>query len=181
VPLLQLCSGYSLNGTVFVMGGYIGYFVLGIYVQGLSMPKKVMYGFLGLGFALTVASTWVMNFPLHPAGNAYFFFDYLTVNVIISSVALFMFLSQAKADWPGERWLRFRRIVKAIIVNTLPIFLLHVIIMETLLRGYLGFKLNLAAINHVIEIPLVTMLVLFISLALVLVMKKIPVLKRLIG
>src|SRR5208283_1792685 len=33
VPLIQLASGITLNSTVFVIGGWVGFFVLGSYLQ----------------------------------------------------------------------------------------------------------------------------------------------------
>ncbi len=91
VPLIPLFTSYSVNGEVFIMGGYIGYFLLGFYLQTARMRRRFMYSFLVLGIALTVATTWVMNFPLHPLGQDYYFFDYLAINVVIASIALYAF------------------------------------------------------------------------------------------
>jgi len=53
--------------------------------------------------------------------------------------------------------------------------------METLQRGYLGFQLSLTTINPIIGVPIITAATLFITLGIILVLKKIPVLKTLIG
>jgi hypothetical protein len=58
---------------------------------------------------------------------------------------------------------------------------MHIIILESFERGYFGFTLNFETLNPIIEIPLIAALTLFITLSLVLLMKKVPILKTLIG
>jgi surface polysaccharide O-acyltransferase-like enzyme len=116
----------------------------------------------------------------HPEqGN--FFFGYLTINVIIGSVALFLILLRFHSDWPGTNHKTIGRITQAMSKNTLPIFLFHVIILESFERGFFGFKLSFTTLNPIIEIPLLAALTLFITLGLILLMRKVPILKKLIG
>jgi surface polysaccharide O-acyltransferase-like enzyme len=181
VPLLQLLTGYSLNNSVFVFGGWIGYFVLGTYLQNKRLRSSILYGLFFLGLIWTIASTWFMHFLFHSLEQDYFFFDYLTANVIVASVALFMILSKFNADWPGSNHPRISKVVHAISENTLPIFMFHLIILESLQRGYFGFKLSLTMLNPIIGVPLITIVTFFITFGLVILMKKVPVLKKLIG
>lgn len=180
VPLIPLFTSYSVNGEVFIMGGYIGYFLLGFYLQTARMRRRFIYSFLVLGIALTVATTWVMNFPLHPLGQDYYFFDYLAINVVIASIALYALLSRFPADWPGKKHPRIGKIAGLISQQTLPIYLFHVMLIEGLAIGTFGFTLNLA-VMPIVEIPLLAVGILFLTLGLVLLMKKVPVLRRLIG
>jgi surface polysaccharide O-acyltransferase-like enzyme len=122
-----------------------------------------------------------MHFLFHSLEQDYFFFDYLTANVIVASIALFMLLSRFNADWPGSNHPRASRVVHAISKNTLSIYLFHIIILESLQRGFFGFKLSLTMINPVIGVPLITIVTFFITFGLILFMKKVPVLKKLIG
>ncbi|PVX23993.1 MAG: hypothetical protein CW691_08930 [Candidatus Bathyarchaeum sp.] len=181
VPLIQLISGYSFNDTLFVMGGTIGYFVLGIYLQKIKLRSSIVYGLFFSSFFFTIISTWLMRFHFYSIGQDYFFFDYLSVNVIVSSVTMFMFLSKFPAEWPKRTNPLIRRVINIISKNTLPIYLFHLIIMETLQRGYLGFKLSLTTMNPLIGIPVITAVTLFITLGLILLMKKVPVLRTVIG
>ncbi len=181
VPFLQLITGYSLSSGVFVFGGWIGYFVLGTYLQNKRLRSSILYGLFLLGLFWTISSTWYMHFFANSLEQDYFFFDYLTANVIVASIALFMILSRFNADWPGSNNPRLSRVARAISENTLPIYLFHVIILESLQKGYFGFKLSLTIINPVIGVPLITAVTFFITFGLVLLMKKIPLLKNLIG
>jgi hypothetical protein len=48
-------------------------------------------------------------------------------------------------------------------------------------KGYLGFSINVATINPIIEIPLETALTLLVCLAIIVSLKKVPCLKRVLG
>jgi len=181
VPVLQLISGYALNDTLFVIGGTIGYFILGLYLQRIKVRSSILFGLFFASVIFTIISTWLMRFHFYSIGQDYFFFDYLSVNVILASVTMFMLLSKFPADWPKNKHPFFQRLVHAISKNTLPIYLFHLIIMETLQRGYLGFKLSLTTMNPIIGVPIVTAVTLLVTLGLILLMKKVPGLRIIIG
>jgi surface polysaccharide O-acyltransferase-like enzyme len=141
----------------------------------------MLYGLFFLSIGFTIFGTWSTRANFYPVGQEYFFFDYLSINVIVTSVTLFMILSRLPADWPKNKHPVFGRVVHTLSVNSLPIYLFHVIVMETLQRGYLGFKLSLTTINPVIGVPIVALVTLFITLGLVLLMKRVPVLRTLVG
>jgi surface polysaccharide O-acyltransferase-like enzyme len=122
-----------------------------------------------------------MNYQLNGMQVNNYFFDYLSANIIIGSYALFLILLKFHRDWPGKNHTTLSRIIEVISANTLPIFLLHVIILESIERGFFGFTLNFETLNPIIEIPIITALTLFITLSLVIFMKKIPILNKLIG
>jgi surface polysaccharide O-acyltransferase-like enzyme len=181
VPLTQFASGNTLNSAVFLIGGFIGYFVLGIYLQNVKLRSTLLYVLLILGIASTVFGIWLMYYPLSALGQNDFFFGYLAINVIVGSAALFLILIKFRPDWPGTNHKISSKVVQAISKNTLPIFLFHVIILETFERGLLGFKLSFSTLNPIIEIPLLAALTFFITLGLVLLMKKVPVLRKMMG
>lgn len=181
VPLAQLVVSDSLISAVFLLSGFIGYFVLGIYLQNTKLRSALIYVLLILGIASTIFGIWLMYYPLNALGHNNYFFDYLAINVIIGSVAMFLILLKFRPDWPGTNHAAASKVVQAISKNTLPIFLFHVIILETFERGLLGFKLSFTTLNPIIEIPLLAALTFFVTLGLVLLMKKVPVLRKLIG
>jgi len=101
--------------------------------------------------------------------------------VMVASVAIFLLLSKLTADWSQNAHPFAARVVDLIGKNTLPLYMFHLIIMETLQRGYLGFTLSITVMNPVIGIPVITLVTLLITLGLILLMKKIPVIRTLIG
>jgi len=181
VPIIQLASGYTLDTDVFVIGGFIGYFVLGYYLLNIKVRTDLLYALLILSIVFTIFGVWLMTYPLSSLGQGSFFFGYLTVNVIVGSVALFLILLKFRPDWPGANHTTASRFAQAVSKNTLPIFLFHVIILESFERGFFGFTLTYATLNPIVEIPLITALTFFITLGLVLLMRKVPILTKLIG
>lgn len=181
VPLFHLVSGFQVDSNLFVFGGFIGYFVLGTYLMGVEVETKTAKRLLVLGVALTIAATYLMNFVFQSM-NEYYFFTYVTsATVIVSAAALYMILSKYHRDWPKNSHPKIRWLVKAISANTLPIFFFHVIVIEVLNQGLLGFRISLLDITPAVEIPLLTVVTLFLTLGLVLLFKKVPVLRTLIG
>lgn len=74
-----------------------------------------------------------------------------------------------------------RKLLALISANTLGLFLFHVMVLETIQKGYLGFAINGNTLNSVVEVPLNTTIVLFVSLGILVGLKKVPGLSRLIG
>ena len=74
-----------------------------------------------------------------------------------------------------------QKLIKIISVNTLGIFLIHVMINESIQKGFLGFTINRDILNPIIQVPLLAMVVLLISLAIIVLAKKVPYFNRLIG
>jgi len=181
VPLTELVSGQVLNGAVFLFGGFVGYFVLGLYLQRVKLRSAILYGLVIAGFVGTVFGVWLMNYPLSILMHNNYFFEYLTVFVVTGSAALFMIMLKFRSDWPGTNHKTATRFVQAISKNTLPIFLFHIIILESFQRGFFGFKLSFTTLNPIVEIPLIAALTFFLTLGLILIMRKIPILKKLIG
>ena len=73
------------------------------------------------------------------------------------------------------------RVLNLISQNTLAIFLFHVIVLELIQKGYLGFQISLSTMNPILAVPLITAVTLLICLAVIIPLKKIPIIKRLIG
>jgi surface polysaccharide O-acyltransferase-like enzyme len=122
-----------------------------------------------------------MSYTFHSLGQYYFFSFTTSVNIVAASIAVYVLLSKHPRDWPGNKHPKFKWLIQAISANTLPIFFLHVIVIETLNKGLLGFSISLMQINPFIEIPTGAAATLFITLGLVLLMKKVPILRTLIG
>ena len=180
VPLIQFGLGYTLDAGVFVLGGFIGYFVMGSYLQKITVRNAILYGLLIASFFGTIFGMWFMTYPLISIGQSNYFLGYLTINVIVGSAAIFMITKNLRPDWPSKPTI-LRQLMQVISRNTLPIFLLHVIILECFFRGFFGFTLTSEVLNPIIEVPLIASLTLFITLGLVLLMRRVPVLKNLIG
>jgi surface polysaccharide O-acyltransferase-like enzyme len=135
---------------------------------------------------LILSSAWTIigtYFLISTLGEQYsqFFLDASSFSVIIASVSLFLILTSIPTQKIEIRFPTGNRVLKLISENTLPIYLFHLIVLETLQKGYLGLKISVTNINPIIEIPLVTTVTLLICLAIIVPLKKIPYVKRIIG
>jgi surface polysaccharide O-acyltransferase-like enzyme len=183
IPVFGLLSStYQLNTNVFTITGFVGYFVLGTYLLTVQARRSTLSIFMILGIALTAIGTYVLAATVGGT-EMYFFQQYLSPTLILASIMVFLLLvkiqtfSVQKEIDPSKG----NKLIKIISENTLAIFLFHVIVLESLQNGYLGFAINNSTINPVIGVPLLTVIVLFVSLAIILLLKKIPYLKKLIG
>lgn len=96
-------------------------------------------------------------------------------------MALFLLLCKVSPITLDLRFPRINKLLSLIGRNTLAIYLLHVMVLESLQKGYLGFKISLTTMDPVFEIPLITALTLLICIAIVYPLKKVPGLKRIVG
>ena len=113
----------------------------------------------------------------------YFFQQYFSSTVILASVMVFLLLFTVKPSPSPEEAQpsKMGKLIKAISQNTLGIFFIHVMIIESIQLGYFGFALNRSTLNPIIEVPLLTAVTLFGSLAIILLLKKIPYVKNIVG
>ncbi|MFB3887867.1 MAG: acyltransferase [Candidatus Bathyarchaeia archaeon] len=180
VPLISLLTPYSLNGGVFIMTGWLGYFLLGAYIQRMQWRTLTLYILVFSGYVLTILATYVVTGTIGERVGQ-FFYDASSANVILTSVAMFLLLNKVSSAQLNISLPRANRLLHLISQYTLPIYLMHVMVMETLQKGYLGFQISLATMDPVLEIPLITAITFFITLGIVILLKKIPIIRRLIG
>jgi surface polysaccharide O-acyltransferase-like enzyme len=182
LPFFGLLSPFELNSNVFVLTGYVGFFVLGTYLSTVEMRRSTLSIFVILGVVLTAFGTYVLAAAVG-GSEMYFFQQYFSPTILLASVTLFLLLltvkppSVQKENSPSP----VHRLIKVISENTLGIFFIHVMIIESIQQGYFGFAINRNTLNPIIEVPLLTALVLFISLAIILLLKRVPYLKKIIG
>ncbi len=183
IPFAGLLTTYHLDSNVLTITGMVGYFILGAVLLNIKMRRSIVVMIMSIGIALTVIGTYALAATI--GGVTMFFFQqYLSPTMILASVMLFLLLTTLKPPEdnkevsPQTKGNKFLRVISQ---NTLPLFLFHVMILESLQSGYFGFAINGNTINSIIGVPLITVVTLFICLAVILPLKKIPVLKQLIG
>jgi surface polysaccharide O-acyltransferase-like enzyme len=161
IPLLVLISGFTIEVTLFAVTGWVGYFVLGYFLLTTRVRSSILYALYFLGFMSTIVGTYTAT-ALVGGHTGLFFLDYLSsATVILTSASLFL--------------LHF------IGCSTLAVYLLHVMVLESLQKGYFGFQISVNTLSPIVEVPLITFVTLFLSLGIVFVLSRIPVVKRLIG
>jgi len=179
VPLLGLFVDYSLNNSVFLLTGYVGYYVLGLYLLQVHVKKTVLLaGFIG-GFVWTAVGTYIVTATVG-GSQQFFFYDNLSLSVILTSVTLFLLLSTVQIE-KINRFPRLNRLLHFISQNSLGIYLFHFMVIETLQNGYLGLRISVTTLNPIVGIPLLTGITLLICLLVIYPLRKIPLINKIIG
>ena len=182
IPFAGLLTTYHLDSSVLTITGMVGYFVLGAVLLTVKMRRSVVVIIMAIGISLTVIGTYALAATIG-GGTMFFFQEYLSPTMILASVMLFLLLTTLKPTKDNKEASpsKDNKLLKVISQNTLPIFLFHVMVLESLQVGYFGFAINGNTINSIIGVPLMTAVTLFICLAVIIPLKKVPLLKQLIG
>lgn len=182
MPFFGLLSPFKLNSNVFAIGGYVGFFVLGTYLTTVKLRRSTLWIFILLGVALTAFGTYALAATIGGT-QIYFFQEYISPTIILASVMMFLLLLtiQPPSVKQESNPSKGNKLLKVISKNTLAIFFIHVMVLESFQNGYFGFAINRNTINPIIEVPLLTVIVLFASLAIILLLKKIPYMSKLLG
>ena len=181
IPVFGLFTSYTLSSNVFTITGFVGYFVLGAYLLSIHARLRTISIFMILGIVLTALTTYVLAATVG-GEEMYFFQQYFSPTVILASVMVFLILLTVKPpSIEKANPSKLNKLISAISQNTLAIFFFHVMLLESLENGYFGFAINRNTLNPIIEVPLMTIIVLFASLAIILLLKKVPYLNKIIG
>ena len=146
----------------------------------MQIKARFLFAILILGYLWTIIGTYLITYIVG-GQKQYFFFNFLAANVILVSVALFLLLKKVPEDYVRKKSPYANRLIRFISQCSLAIFLLHVIILESLQNGYFGFRLSIITISPIYEIPFITALTLLICLAILYPISKISFLKKFVG
>lgn len=155
--------------------GYVGYFVLGYLLSQyeFNFKKRLYFYILGfIGIFITLFGTYCLILQNGGILDEYFY-EYLSLNVIMVSSAIFIFFRSI--DWKTifEKNIRLSSIISNISSASLGIYLIHPIILEIL--AYLGITGSF--IHPLIGIPFTGFLIFLISYLIILVLKRMPLIK----
>ena len=163
----------------FILIDWIGYYLLGLYLIQTSMPKSKAFLIMLGGLLGTVASSWLITGTL---GEQYtgFFHSYVSPTIILASAGLFFALMSLDFNRLGTR--RIGGVIHWVSQNTLPIYLIHMIILVTLVSyGVFGFWVNSITDVVLLDVPIFAVIVFALSAGIVFVLKKVPGLAKFIG
>ena len=171
---------FNFNPVMFVFTGWVGFFLLGIYLVKVNMKRSTIIGLGVFGMLGSILGDWALTAA---AGEKYtgYFHNYMSFGIIIGSAAIFLLL----LSFPPakiESHSKFNRALHWVSQNTLPIYLIHIIVIQTLTFGpFFGVWLNNILFVPLVDAPAFAVIVFTVSCALVYGLKKIPYMKKLIG
>ena len=152
------------------VGGYTTYFILGWYINNYNLKlKKTIYVLGFLGFITTFIGTYILSVT---TGRPIQMYDNLTVNVLLESIAVFVFI-KSKFDFKQDY---NNRLINSIAKFSLGIYGVHVLYITIIYKILNIMKFDIAIIN----IPLVFILAFLISYLTTLFFSKMPLLKKIV-
>jgi len=178
-PILFILEEFTplRNGfELYYFTGYVGYFLLGIYLGRLQTTPRLLWIALGLTALGSISTFVVFFFNLPPTNNELPFRSYPSLNIILMAVGVFILLkAAAKRISPGLA--HFSAIVSQ---SSFGIYLIHSIILLWMISGWetLGFQTSMGP--SIVVIPLVTLIAFLISWGITFVMRKIPLLRTVV-
>lgn len=178
-PFIHTFTDFSFNPVMFVFFDWVGYFLLGIYLLNAKIRHSIAYAVAVLGLLGAILGDWAVTAI---AGEQYtgYFHNYMSYNIILGSAAIFFILISVQPSRITSHT-KLNRAIHWVSQNTLPIYLIHMIVLETLSLGIIGYTFNALTLNPIVDVPIFTAIVFAVSAALVYALKKIPYVTKLIG
>ena len=126
-----------------------------------------------------VIGDWLITAAIGQAATG-FFHGYLSFNMILASAALFIILLNIPKTKVESNNPKINRLMHWIGQNTLPFYLLHIIVLEALQLGLLGFHFPYTNIV-LIDAPMLFFSAFTLSAVIIYALKKVPYVNQLIG
>ncbi|WII37168.1 acyltransferase [Paenibacillus thiaminolyticus] len=176
LPLLEniLNINFDPSTNFSVIGGYLGYFILGYFLNRyeISMWSKVIVYF---GAILSLVSTAFLTYlvTLKNGGNLNaFFYDYLSITVVLPSTAIFIIIKSIKWDYLLKDREGLKTSIKLISHASFGIYLVHfVFINELALSSISIFHIQS---NSLLRVPVMDLSVFILSFITVFILSRIP-------
>jgi surface polysaccharide O-acyltransferase-like enzyme len=180
LPFLEKVLGASSEIDLALTSGYMGYLLLGHLLGNLLLTRKIFYfAVLSLLLLLVATATGAYMLTLGDDGvlNRYFY-NYLSPNVILMAISSFVvlryFFTQPEKEGGSHN------LIKHLSSASFGIYLVHVVFLDVLYNGYLGFVLSPASFYVAYSIPITAMVIFLLSYLQVSLFKKIPLLRDIV-
>ena len=168
----------SLGESVFlslklpVVGSFAAYFILGRYLE--DRKKNYSISKLLLVWGVGLITTFLLSFlaAQRQGENCEWFYSNFSVNVLLCATAMFLIFKQSYGKES-----RNRKLASQISSYSFGIYLIHPAIIAISIK-YLNFVST--SFNPLIAIPLLSVMTWLISLAITLIIKKIPIIGKFI-
>lgn len=174
-PLIRLLFGINIGVNLTFVSGYLGYYLLGYYLRIYPLNnicKKYLFILAFPAASITVYGTYYLSHKNNVFKSD--FYEYLSLNVVIFSVAIFVLFQTLKLKKIHSSF--FRNFILSVSQSSFGIYLIHVFVLETWKRT---IKLPLVS-SPLMVIPIVSLICFGISYGLVLLIEKIPMVRKII-
>jgi surface polysaccharide O-acyltransferase-like enzyme len=180
-PFLAKFFGITLAHFWVIVIGFSGYFVAGYFFGQVSYSPRSKGWAIGL-YVIALLVTILGTYLLLRQKGEYdsYFYEYLSLNVIIMSLTAYLFLRRLPYERVYEKIPWLSRLVALVCMTSFGVYMVHVLLLSILKGGRLGFVLSGASVAPGAGILFTFLIVMPISIGIVYLMQRIPVLKHLV-
>ncbi|WP_417888211.1 acyltransferase [Zunongwangia sp.] len=160
---LPYLKTYLPNIPLTNFSGYIGYLVLGYYLSNFTLRNKyipIIYAIVGMG--ITIYGTYYLTNQKNEFSG--YFYGYLTPNVLLSSIGIFLILKNLKIKSN-----KIKRVILFISNESFGIYLVHVLTLTLLSKVGINWQFT----NPIMSIPITTLICILISTLIIYLIRKI--------
>ena len=176
IRALSEWNGVAVAWSPYVVGDFVGYFVLGRLLSGVAIEARDLKWCalaVAAGWAATVWGTHMAT--LRAAGNLNeFFFVYSRPNVVVMTVATYLVAASRPMRSVFFRPYAARALIDGLSRYAFGIYLVHPLVLFVLATGWLRIQLSSSSLAPGIGIMVTTAVVMVISVGIVAVMRRVP-------
>lgn len=164
----------------------VGYFLLGFLLRDLDLGRwrgRVRVAMPGVYLLAVAATAWLTYVLTRAADGDYqpLFYEYYSLNVVVMAVAVYLAVATIPVLGAGAEGTRRARTWRFLSERVFGVYLVHVMVLDVFKRGSLGFRLDHASFHPGLAVLLLAVAVFLVSLGLVLVLERIPLLGRVLA
>lgn len=175
VTIIGSVFGYPVlpNNWYLDFIGYVGYFLTGYYLSTLD-TSCMKNRYLFLIYLVIVVVTAILNaeYSAFLGTPTELLYNYFWISTYVEAILIFlMFQNMKEREWMR----RGRKVIAYLSECTLGIYLLHVYVLDILKEWY---ALDTLSFKPIISVWIIAGIVFFICLAVIAILKKIPIINR---
>jgi uncharacterized membrane protein YeaQ/YmgE (transglycosylase-associated protein family) len=178
-PLIHMFINPDYNPVSFVITGWVGYYLAGIYLTQTKIRRSVAISGFTLGLVGAMVCDWLLTAKAGEDATG-FFHNYMSPTIIVAAVSAFYLLTKVPANI-YQKHRHLDSFVRWVSENTLPIYLIHIVFVYLVQNVLFGDIFYNAIPVSLVYVPLSVTLVFFASAGTVYVLKKIPYVGKVIG
>ena len=175
--IIQYFTPFTFGFELQFVTGYVGYYILGLYLGKMEFSKKALIFFSALfilGFLFTFLVLF-LDIPPRGSVNEIVFRSYLSINIIVMTAASYVLLK-----FIGGKITGFLPILDVLSKASFGIFLVHPIVLRWMQQGWETLDFSVGTNSSLWTIPLAALIAYLASFILIITLKKIPLIKYIV-
>ena len=178
VPILYDKVGFSWSFDLRFFTGYSGYLVLGYWLGNLKInQRQAQIAILIFIVAYLVTIFGTHSISMEGGYTNEYFYENFSLTVLAMAASQFIYL---KYWFERMDWTKTGKQIQTLGGLAFGIYLVHPLIITILNQGRLGFVVDVSTMSASYGVPLVSLLVFLMSAALTWVLRKIPVVEKIV-